>query len=335
MKKWYGEKRRPHYGTVLDAGRNHRAEALDGLIQLAGDRLYPPIVRATALELLSSYAGEKSAGAMRRALADEEALLRQTAARHLAEPDPRERLQLLAPLLYDPVKAVRVQAAQSLTVVPSDQMPQELEEKFQTTLDEYVRAMEHAGDFAASRHNLGNMQTNLGDFDAAVDNYRKAIEIDREFYPAKVNLAMLYNQLNRNEEAERLLREVVADHPDYFEIKYSLALLLAEEKQYLEAEKYMSEAAGGMPDNGRVHYNLGLLRQQLGKEREAEAALREALAIEPDSMDFLYALADYYLKRGMYSQARIIAEQMMSKYPNHPTGKNLLEFLDAQSPAEK
>jgi Tfp pilus assembly protein PilF len=334
MKKWYGEKRRPHYGTILSAGRDVQADALNDLIRLADDRLYPPIVRATALQLLSSYTGEESDNAFKRALADEEALLRQTAARHLPEPNPLKRLVLVAPLLYDPVKAVRIEAAQNLTAVPSDRMPEELREKFELVLREYRQAMEHAGDFAASRHNLGTMHMNLGNSDAAVENYRKAIEIDEEFYPAKVNLAMVYNQLAKNKEAEQLLREVVADYPDFHEIKYSLALLLVEEQRYEEAERFLSEAAADIPDRARIHYNLGLLQQQLGKDRDAEASLRRALEIEPDSMDFLYALASHYLKNGKYSQARTVVEQMLSKHPSNTIGRDLLRYLDEQSASQ-
>jgi Tfp pilus assembly protein PilF len=330
MRKWYGERQRPHYGTILHAGRINQVEALDDLIDLADDRLYPPIVRATALQLLSSYTGEESNNAFNRALTDEEALVRQTAARHLAEPDQLKRLARVAPLLYDRVKAVRIEAAQSLTVVPSDRMPEELKEEFKLVLREYRQTMEHAGDFAASRHNLGNMHANLRNFKAAEENYLKAIEIDREFYPAKVNLAMVYNQLTRNEEAEQLLREVVADHPDFPEIKYSLALLLVEERNYGEAEKYLSEAAAGISDRARIHYNLGLLQQQLGKDREAEASLRRALEIEPNSPDFLHALADFYMKRSRWNDAKGIAEQMISKHPSSPIGPNLLNLINAR-----
>jgi Tfp pilus assembly protein PilF len=328
IKKWYGERQRPHYGTIFHAGRNNQVEALDELIELAGDRLYPPIVRATAHQLLSSYPGEQSTSAFKRALTDEEALVRQTAARYIEERNPRERLRLVGPLLYDPVKAVRIEAAQSLTAVPTDQMPEDLKEKFQLVLEEYRMAMEHSGDFAASRHNLGNMYANLGDFDTSIENYRNAIEIDREFYPAKVNLAMMYNQRGTNNEAEKLLREVVADHPAFHELKYSLALLLAEGKQYQDAEKYLAEAAAGMPDVARVHYNLGLLRQQLGKDQEAEASLRRALEIEPDSMDFLYALAEYYMKRGRLSEAKQIAERMVASHPTDRLGTDILNLIE-------
>jgi tetratricopeptide (TPR) repeat protein len=97
-------------------------------------------------------------------------------------------------------------------------------------LAEYINAMQRTGDFAASRHNLGNLYADLGQTDRAIDHYRKAIAIDRLFYPAKVNLAMLYIRRGKKIPAEALLREVVEEHPDLYEIKYSLGLLLAEKK---------------------------------------------------------------------------------------------------------
>ena len=55
--KWYGPGRRPHYGTVIDAGRKRFPEAKKNLILLAADPLYPVIVRSTALSLLTAYPG--------------------------------------------------------------------------------------------------------------------------------------------------------------------------------------------------------------------------------------------------------------------------------------
>jgi tetratricopeptide (TPR) repeat protein len=92
--------------------------------------------------------------------------------------------------------------------------------------------MERTGDFAASRHNLGNLYAGLGETDVAIDHYRKAMAIDGLFYPAKVNLAMLLNAQGKKEMAEVLLRDVVEEHPDLYEIKYSLGLLLAEKRHF-------------------------------------------------------------------------------------------------------
>ena len=86
--KWYGQAKKPHYGTILAAGREARPEALDQLVRLAGDPLYPAIVRATALSLLRNYPGEGSAGAFAVALADPEGLVRHTAITNLTARRP-------------------------------------------------------------------------------------------------------------------------------------------------------------------------------------------------------------------------------------------------------
>jgi len=325
--KWYGQRKRPHYGTVLNAGRLGQPAALSDLILLADDRLYPAIVRATALMHLASYGGTDSRQSLERALTDEEALIRQTAVRHLPASDPQTDMTRFSPLLYDAVKAVRIEAAQRLTAIPIESMSPELKNKFQSALDEYVSAMERTGDFAASRHNLGNMYANLGNSAAAIVNYRKAIEIDGLFYPAKVNLAMLYSRNRETDQAETLLREVVGEFPDLYEIKYSLGLLLAEKKQYEEAAGYLAQAAKGLPQRARIQYNLGLLLQHLQRDQAAEAALQKAVDIDPDNLDFLYALADFYLKRNRWDDAGRIAESMVAKHPDQKIGYDIIEFI--------
>jgi HEAT repeat protein len=114
MAKWYGKKKRPHYGTILAAGRRQDPEALDRLVRLAEDRLYPDIVRATALSLVSSYPDRAAVDALEQALSDEAAMIRHTAVNRLALPEPQQQLAIVGPLLYDPVRAVRIEAARSL-----------------------------------------------------------------------------------------------------------------------------------------------------------------------------------------------------------------------------
>jgi tetratricopeptide (TPR) repeat protein len=326
--KWYGIARKPQYGTILAAGREAKAEAETELIKLADDQLQPVIVRATALSLLSSYPGEESANAFERALKDDEALMRYTAIRNLDRLNPSQRVKWIFPLLYDPVKAVRMQAAVNLTVIPSGEMKPDQEKVFRAALLEYEKAMEYTADFASSRHNLGNMYANLGQPEKAEEQYRKAIQIDDLFSPAKVNLAMVYNQMGKNREAEALIREVLQVQPELYEMSYSLGLLLAEEKRYEEAVEYMERAAKGMPYHARAHYNLGLLLQYLNRPSEAEAALLLALELEPGNTDFLYAMADYYIKAGRWEDARRMAQQMITLEPSNPAGRDILNFID-------
>jgi tetratricopeptide (TPR) repeat protein len=87
-----------------------------------------------------------------------------------------------------------------------------------------------------------------------------------------------------------------------------------------------------MPEHARVHYNLGLLLQHLQRDAAAEAALLRALEIESDNMDYLYALADYYLKRGKSQKVKNIAEQMIAKHPNNRIGHDLLKIIKRNLP---
>ena len=82
-----------------------------------------------------------------------------------------------------------------------------------------------------------------------------------------------------------------------------------------------------MPGRARVQYNLGLLLQRRGQLPEAESYLMNALKIEPDNMDYLYALADHYLKRSLLSKAEFIATQMIEHHPNERMGHDLLMFI--------
>jgi tetratricopeptide (TPR) repeat protein len=188
--------------------------------------------------------------------------------------------------------------------------------------------MAYSADFAFGRYNLGNLYTALKQSDKAIENYRAAIKIDNLFYPAKVNLAMLYNQQNQKDKAEQLLRDVVTTHPEMYEIHYSLGLLLAEKKQYKESAGHLAIASQGMPNRARIHYNLGLLLQFLKRDADAEAALIKALELESDNLDYLYALADFYLKKGRIQKAKDIAEQIVAKHPTQRAGHDMLNLIE-------
>lgn len=158
-------------------------------------------------------------------MSDEEALVPQTAVRHFPENDPERRLKLLSPILYDPVRGVRIEAAGVLTALPLRRLPADIQRQFEKALTEYRHAMERTADFAASSHNLGNLYRNLGQIEKAVTHYEKAVAIDDQFFPAKVNLAMVYNQLGKIDEAEQMALQLQANYPDWPDIQRLLKII--------------------------------------------------------------------------------------------------------------
>jgi len=324
---WYGPARTPHYGTVLAAGRQGDINAGPELIRLAADLLYPINVRATALSLLAAYPGEQTLQALEVALMDEEALIRRTAVSIIMPPDAEMLAKLLGPMLYDPIKTVRIEAATRLAGDMTRLLNTDQQEVFEAVLQEYEDAMEYSADFAASQHNLANLYAELDRSQDAIDHYKAAIRIDKQFYPARVNLAMLYNQNGQNDLAVQLFREILADQPDMFEAAYSLGLLLVELQDYKGALTYLEKASGGLPDRARIHYNLGLLYQYLQNPGKAEIELQSALSLEPQNLDFMYGLADHYLKRGQFEKARPVVENMIRFHPDNPIGGQILDYI--------
>ncbi len=65
----------------------------------------------------------------------------------------------------------------------------------------------------------------------------------------------------------------------------------------------------------------GPVAPKTGNDESAEAALKQAAALEPANLDFLFTLADFYLKRGRWSEAERTAETMLAADPSHEVGR--------------
>jgi len=328
LTRWYGLSRKAHYGTALAAGRQGNPEAGPALVRLAEDPLLPPIVRATALTLLNAASADGTR-ALSRALEDPEDLIRQTAAGCFHPADPVEHINHLAPLLTDPVRAVRQEAALNLASISQIQMSERQRAAFEKALTEYRQAMAYLADFPFAALNLGNLECFRGRFDQAEAHYREAIRLADDFSPAKVNLALLLNRQGKNEEAEKRLREVLAQEPEAHETWYRLGLLLAEEHRDQDAVAALETAANGLSRRARLWYNLGLLRQRLNRP-DAEKALQHALHLEADNADFRYALAYYYFQQGEMKKAEAVARQQAhaGDTPSHLKFRQLLQQIE-------
>ncbi len=321
--RWYGTARKPHYGQVFAAARSGDPAAAPQLIQMAADPLYASLVRATALSLLAQYPDEASTAAFDLALADEDALVRYTALTNASAATAERVVELLSPLLFDPVNVVRMEAASRLADAPPGTLLPYQQEALAQGLVEFRAAMTHSLDFPHASLNLGNLASRLGDAFEAERYFRMAVEIDDLFAPAKINLALLLNGSGRNEEAERLLREVLEQLPDNYEVAYNLGLLLAEMNRLGEAVEFLGIASEGLLARARVHYNYGLSLQVVGRIPEAEQALLRALDVEPDNADFLFALGDHYFRRGDPQRALEMADRLIAADPAYQQGPQL------------
>jgi hypothetical protein len=52
--------------------------------------------------------------------------------------------------------------------------------------------------------------------------------------------------------------------------------------------------------------------------------------LEPDNIDFLYALADHYMKRGELRKALVVAERMVATQPQNRIGRDIKEHIESE-----
>ena len=245
------------------AARNDPKSVPD-LVLYAGNELFPLMVRATAVDLLANFNDSLSKKTIEKALTDPESLIRHSAINSFQPEDFKSFEKLLTPLLNDPVKGIRYEAAIKLSEVPEAELSEAARKARKAALQEYVDVNLYTSDFPGGRYNLGIMYANAGDLEKAAESYRAALKIDNLFYMAKVNLATVYNQQGKNNEAEKLLREVLAENPQIYDVNYSLALLMAEMGNIPESRKYFLKSIELMPRQARIFYNFGLFENSQG-----------------------------------------------------------------------
>jgi predicted CXXCH cytochrome family protein len=329
--RWFGTdwRQRPQFAEALAAGRAGRADALPKLQHLAGDPEMPAIARASALDLLRGYEGGLAAAT--EALSDPDAAVRRAAVADLERMRPGTRLAQVGPLLSDPVRAVRVEAARVLASVPAADFEPAQRARFDAALGEFRAVQEAALDMPGSHLNLAVLDETQGRPSEAVQHYLAALRLDPDFTPARLNLARLYSTIGQLQDAERILRTGVARVPNQGDLHYSLGLLLAEQRRLAEAIAALAEAARLLPDRPRVQYNFALALQQAGRRPEAEVVLLKAQSLAPTDRSIAYALAVFYSQDRRWFLAIPWAEKLVALDPADPQAQQFLAQLRASA----
>ena len=319
---WWGTPAGPHFGEALAAARAGEREAEGALVAVAGDGVLPAIVRATAVRALRRY-GPAALGAIEAAAGDADPLVRASAAGGLDRLPPRRRVAAIAPLLADPIRAVRIEAARALAGVPRTLLAQAQRAALAAGRAELVAAQAAAADQPAAHLDLGLLAAAEDRPEDAEAAYRAALRLDAFFLPARFNLATLLNRQGRNAEAETVLRAGIDRVPDDGELRYSLGLLLAEEQRLEEAAESLGRAAALIPDRVRVAYNHGLALETLGRLDEAETAFLEANRRDDRDPDVLLGLARILLRQGELERAQDYARQLIAVDPGSAAAQRM------------
>jgi predicted CXXCH cytochrome family protein len=326
---WYpnGRQNQSHYGTALHAGRTGAVDAERQLDQLILDKSQPAIARASGLLLLAPYASKASEPAIKAAITDLDPLVRMPVPRALPPTAPRAIVDAILPLLSDPMRAVRVEAARALAGIDPQAMTPEQRGAFTVAYQELITAELVDADRPEAHLNLGLIKVLHHQINEAEAEYRTALRLDPKFVPAMANLADLYRELGKDKEGEGLLRAAIAIEPQNAAINHSLGLLMARQHNYAEALPLLREAATLAPDNARYSYVYAVALNSIGSGTEATALLERTHKKHPTDRNVLVMLFTLERDRGDLAAALTHAQELAALEPNNPQIRALVDNL--------
>lgn len=182
---------------------------------------------------------------------------------HLAE----ERLAQLAPLLADPLRAVRITAARALADLPATALAPELQDRQRAALAEFIAAQQAMADMPSAQLNLAGLALAQGDAPAAEQRLRRALQREPALDAARLGLATLLAQTRREDEAERVLRDGLARAASPGELHLALGLLAGQRQRWEEAARELRAADALLPGHARVRRNLDAVERYLERTR--------------------------------------------------------------------
>ena len=270
---------------------------------------YAAIQQASVLASPGGRTAGAQAALLARAAAGQDGLLRLGAARALAALSPGPAAAIGVPLLDDPLRAVRIEAARSLAGLPAGALSDGPRSRLAVVIDELLATERLAADRPEAHVNLARLHLARGDPAAAEAALRTALRIDPTFVQALINLADLFRTGGQGD-AEGLLRQAMTLAPNAAEPRHALALLLIRQGRREAALPLLEEAVSRAPGNGRYALVAGVALLEAGRLDQAAVLLAASRVRLPDDPDLLRLAARIEARRGRPEQAATLAAEL-------------------------
>ncbi len=315
--RWYGDKldsRQRSRTRAVAAAQRGEPDALGPLLEHIADEEVPAW-KATMISLTRAYAGAdpRVLTVAREATRHSDPMVRSAGAQVLAGVPGEEAT--LRPLLDDPVRLVRLDAAWPL----SAELP--AGGKMRNELDAYLAV---SADQPLGRLRMGQDLYNRGRVSEAVAHMQAAAQWDPNSPGLHDALGIVLNELGRPAEAGSALWRAAQLDPGNASAAFNAGLAFAGAGRLADAEAALRETVRRDARFDRAWYNLGLLLAQTQRMTDGIAALRTAEQIAPQIADYPYARATLHWQRGERAEAIAAAQQALVANPAHAQARALL-----------
>ena len=331
FQKWYGKKNDldSHYATTISRARSGDRGVEVELARLAMNRKVPGIWRATALAELGQFESDAAVRAYRTGLRDRDPQVLSVAASLATQFAGERRLVDLAPLLQNPRRLVRTEAARVLSDVPSYRLSAKQRPVLQAALQEYRDGLQADNDRAGAHLMLGVLQESQQQFSAAKAAYERALRLDPKVTGPRAHLADL---LERSA-AQMLARSASSRGESPTGTADKRAQQLQQRVGTLRREelKLYARDARLLPNSAALQYRWGSSLYLNGQINEATAALERAVQLAPRNPQYLLFLTLIYQKQERLSEALASVNRLVTLRPNNATFLQLQRELRQQA----
>ena len=326
--KWYGKERKYYYTDDLIPGSQLDENSFYHLNKLVHDTTVSEMIRATAINYMGEIVTEGSLSEIKYYLTDSSAMVRHQAVTSLANFPPERWAASVSPLLVDPVRAIRIAAANSLSGVPKQLIDNNRQTDYAAANNELLQFLHFQSDFATGNIMLADYYSRTGENSNAEKYYLRTLKIDSMANYARINLATIYNTEGKNGKAIEILNAAYKTDRENPRISYNLALIYVEVGNKEDALKYFDNAHRLKYGDPQLYYNYGLYLQQAGNSKKAQTMFSEGLKLFENSEKLTYGASYFYLQTGQKEKAFECIRKLQLLNPSNPNYRELFKLIN-------
>ena len=320
VKDWYpdGRSGAPHFAEALHRARTFPSEnSSKGLVDIALDETAAVIVRATAIAELRARMSADVAKALVPLLKHSEPMIRVNAVRAFESAPAAMRGSVIAAMMADPVRAVRLAAARAtMNISPQGLEPDALK-IVKDAREDFRSGLVGRFDFPETHMQMAGLAMSGRNFRNADAAFAEALRQDPQLINAWTTRSRIAMALRQPQQAEAILTEALQKNPDSAPLYQSLAAVYVQTGRLPDALKSLGKAKGLSPGDPVTRLDIARIQSEIGNRQAAIQELEGMRASGLSTADALELLAASYVQIGDVNKAVEITRELRTNHPLH------------------
>lgn len=321
VKKWYGKTPQgfQQFAAALQALEQQKMDALAlGYGVLMTDA--SAISKATVVGHLGNYPSRQTLMTALQMLRSKDADTRRQALQALQAFPLNQTIAQIYAALSDPVKIVRIEAANILAAVPRGSLEKPQRELIDKVTEEYRQSLLFIAERPETQLSLAQLYSQLGHRKLAEQAFKEALRLQPQFVPVYINYAHYLQQQKQETAAFELLSKGLKVTQNAA-VYHAIGLWYIRRNEKDKALKQLKIATELEPKTTRYAYVYAVAIAEKSPKQAIEL-LQSALKIHEGNLELLMALASYHQQLGDDVNAQKYRQKMnaiMQVQPNsHP-----------------